>query len=59
MMLGVSRQTLSKELQALAREGAVELGYGKIAIGHSELNGHQSATGAIAQGRRIAEQAAT
>jgi CRP-like cAMP-binding protein len=32
MMLGVSRQTLSKELQGLAREGAVELGYGKIAI---------------------------
>jgi len=32
MMLGMSRQTLSKELQGLAREGAVELGYGKIAI---------------------------
>jgi len=32
MMLGVSRQTLSKELQALAREGAIELGYGRIAI---------------------------
>ena len=32
MMLGVSRQTLSKELQGLAREGAVELGYGRIAI---------------------------
>jgi CRP-like cAMP-binding protein len=32
MMLGVSRQTLSKELQQLAREGAIELGYGKIAI---------------------------
>ena len=32
MMLGVSRQTLSKELQGLAREGAIELGYGKIAI---------------------------
>ena len=32
MMLGVSRQTLSKELQALAKEGAIELGYGRIAI---------------------------
>jgi CRP/FNR family cyclic AMP-dependent transcriptional regulator len=32
MMLGVSRQTLSKELQALAQEGAVGLGYGKIEI---------------------------
>jgi CRP/FNR family transcriptional regulator, cyclic AMP receptor protein len=32
MMLGVSRQTLSKELQALAKEGVVELGYGRIAI---------------------------
>jgi len=31
-------------------------GYGRIAIGHSELNGHQSATGAMAQGRRAAEQ---
>ena len=34
----------------------VSAGYGKIAIGHSELNGHQSATGAMAQGKRIAEQ---
>lgn len=32
MMLGVSRQTLSKELQALARAGAVHLGYGRIVI---------------------------
>jgi spermidine dehydrogenase len=32
-------------------------GFGRIAIGHSELNGHQSATGAMAQGRRAAEQA--
>jgi CRP-like cAMP-binding protein len=32
MMLGVSRQTLSKELQGLVRAGAVNLGYGKIAI---------------------------
>jgi CRP/FNR family transcriptional regulator, cyclic AMP receptor protein len=36
MMLGVSRQTLSKELQGLAREGAVELGYGRIAIASVE-----------------------
>ena len=35
----------------------VEKGYGKIAIAHSELNGHQSATGALAQGKRAAEQA--
>lgn len=32
MMLGMSRQTLSKELQRLAREGAIELGYGRIVI---------------------------
>ena len=32
MMLGVSRQTLSKELHGLVREGAIELGYGRIAI---------------------------
>jgi CRP-like cAMP-binding protein len=32
MMLGVSRQTLSKELQVLAREGAIALGYGRIEI---------------------------
>jgi spermidine dehydrogenase len=31
-------------------------GYGRIAIGHSELNGHQSAGGAMAQGKRAAEQ---
>jgi CRP/FNR family cyclic AMP-dependent transcriptional regulator len=36
MMLGVSRQTLSKELQGLARDGAVELGYGRIAIASAE-----------------------
>lgn len=34
----------------------VERGFGKIAIAHSELNGHQSATGALAQGKRAAEQ---
>ena len=32
MMLGVSRQTLSKELQGLVREGAIALGYGRIEI---------------------------
>jgi CRP/FNR family transcriptional regulator, cyclic AMP receptor protein len=37
MMLGVSRQTLSKELQALAQAGAVSLGYGKIVIASSAL----------------------
>ncbi len=36
MMLGVTRQTLSKELNALAAEGAVRLGYGRIAIASSE-----------------------
>ncbi len=32
MMLGVTRQTLSKELNALAAEGAIALGYGRIDI---------------------------
>jgi CRP-like cAMP-binding protein len=32
MMLGVSRQTLSKELQAMTKAGAVVLGYGRIEI---------------------------
>lgn len=32
MMLGVSRQTLSKELQAMAKAGAIVLGYGRIEI---------------------------
>jgi len=36
----------------------VAKGYGQIAIGHSELNGHQSATGAMAQGKRLGEWAA-
>ena len=36
----------------------VAKGFGQIAIGHSELNGHQSATGAIAQGKRIGELSA-
>ena len=30
MMLGVTRQTLSKELNALARDGVIALGYGRI-----------------------------
>jgi spermidine dehydrogenase len=34
----------------------VERGYEKIAIAHAELNGHQNATGALAQGKRAAEQ---
>jgi hypothetical protein len=34
----------------------VERGYGEIAIAHAELNGHQNATGAPAQGKRAAEQ---
>lgn len=37
MMLGVSRQTLSKELQAMAQAGAVTLGYGRIAIASAAL----------------------
>jgi spermidine dehydrogenase len=36
----------------------VERGFGKVAIAHSELNGHQSATGALAQGKRGGEQLA-
>jgi spermidine dehydrogenase len=39
-----------------ARE-IVATGYGRISIGHSELGGHQSATGAMAQGQRAAAQA--
>jgi spermidine dehydrogenase len=35
----------------------VEKGYGRIMIAHSELNGHQNATGALARGRKAAEQA--
>jgi spermidine dehydrogenase len=34
----------------------VEKGFGRVAIGHSELNGHQSWTGGIEQGHRAAEQ---
>ena len=36
MMLGVSRQTLSKELQAMAQAGAIALGYGRIEIASVE-----------------------
>ncbi|MDM0001307.1 Crp/Fnr family transcriptional regulator [Variovorax sp. J22P240] len=32
MMLGVTRQTLSKELNALAHEGVIALGYGRIEL---------------------------
>jgi spermidine dehydrogenase len=34
----------------------VEKGYGSVLIAHSELNGHQNFTGAMAQGKRAAEQ---
>jgi spermidine dehydrogenase len=36
----------------------VERGFGRIALAHSELNGHQNATGALAQGKRGGEQLA-
>ena len=32
MMLGITRQTLSKELKVLARDGVLSLGYGRIDI---------------------------
>ena len=32
MMLGITRQTLSKELKVLVEAGAVALGYGRIEI---------------------------
>jgi spermidine dehydrogenase len=38
-----------------ARE-IVQEGFGRIAIAHAELNGHQNATGALMQGQRAAEQ---
>jgi spermidine dehydrogenase len=37
----------------------VAKGFGRIGIGHSELNGHQSATGAMAEGRRLGVWAAS
>jgi spermidine dehydrogenase len=39
-----------------APRDVVMKGYGNVAIGHSELNGHQSAGGAMQQGKRAAEQ---
>ncbi len=41
----------------LSPREVVQKGYGRIAIGHSELNGHQSAAGALMQGKRAVEQA--
>jgi spermidine dehydrogenase len=38
-----------------ARE-IVQQGFGKIAIAHAGLNGHQNATGALMQGKRAAEE---
>jgi CRP-like cAMP-binding protein len=32
MMLGITRQTLSKELKVLARDGVLALGYGRIEV---------------------------
>ena len=32
MMLGITRQTLSKELKALAEERVIALGYGRIEL---------------------------
>jgi CRP/FNR family transcriptional regulator, cyclic AMP receptor protein len=37
MMLGITRQTLSKELKALVEAGAVELGYGRIVIASAKV----------------------
>ena len=37
----------------------VEKGFDRILIAHSELNGHQNATGALAQGKRAAQQVLT
>jgi spermidine dehydrogenase len=36
----------------------VAKGFGRVGIGHSELNGHQSATGAMSEGRRLGQWAA-
>lgn len=44
-----------RERKRPARE-IVQQGFGQIAIAHAELNGHQNATGALAQGKRAAEQ---
>ncbi|MEP6491220.1 MAG: FAD/NAD(P)-binding protein [bacterium] len=42
---------------AAAPREIVAKGFGRISIGHSELNGHQSATGAMAQGKRLGDGA--
>ncbi len=36
----------------------VEAGFGRVAIGHSELNGHQNWTGGLSRGRAAVEQIA-
>jgi len=41
---------------ALSPREVVQKGFGRVVIGHSELNGHQSMTGAMSQGARAAEQ---
>jgi CRP/FNR family transcriptional regulator, cyclic AMP receptor protein len=45
MMLGISRQTLSKELRALAAQGAIRLGYGRIEIRSAALLERLGSTG--------------
>ncbi|MEP6792516.1 MAG: Crp/Fnr family transcriptional regulator [Ramlibacter sp.] len=45
MMLGVTRQTLSKELKALVARGAIELGYGRIEIASLTALEKQGAAG--------------
>ena len=49
MMLGVTRQTLSKELNALAKERVIALGYGRIELSSLEvLDSRQRLGGACA-----------
>lgn len=43
---------------ALSPREIVAKGFGRVSIGHSELNGHQSAAGAMTQGKRIGEASA-
>lgn len=43
---------------SLSPREIVAKGFGRIAIGHSELNGHQSATGAMMHGKRLGEVSA-
>jgi len=43
----------------LAPREIVAKGFGRVGIGHSELNGHQSATGAMTEGRRLGQWAAS